>query len=38
MYWNKSKVKATKYNTTINYEKASVLIDKKEVSLNMTLI
>ena len=34
MYWNKSNIKATKFNTTINYEKASVLIDKKEVTLN----
>lgn len=34
MYWNKKKVNATKWNTVNNYEKASVLIEKKDVILN----
>lgn len=34
MYWNNSNVTATKINTSTNYEKASVLIDKKSINLN----
>ena len=34
MYWNNSNVSAIKLNSKTNYEKASVLIDKKEVILN----
>jgi hypothetical protein len=34
MYYNKSNIRATKYNTITNYEKASVLIEKKDIILN----
>ena len=34
MYFNKKNIKATKFNTVSNYQKASVLIEKKEVILN----
>lgn len=34
MYLNNTNVTATKFNTVTNYEKASVLIEKKEVVLN----
>lgn len=34
MYWNKMNIKASKFNTIINYENTSVLIEKKEVELN----
>nr|QWO71378.1 DNA polymerase [Calocybe cyanea] len=34
MYFDKKNIKATKFNTITNYEKASVLIEKKEVVLN----
>ena len=33
-YYNKQNVVATKLNSITNYEKASVLIEKKEVILN----
>ena len=34
MYWNNTNVTATKINTISNYQKASVLIEKKDVILN----
>ena len=34
MYWNNSNVTATKFNTVRNYQKASVIIEKKDVVLN----
>lgn len=34
MYWNNSNVTWTKINTSTNYEKACVLIDKKSINLN----
>ena len=34
MYWNNSNVTATKLNTVRNYQKASVVIEKKDVVLN----
>nr|ADO51614.1 dnapol [Moniliophthora roreri] len=34
MYWNKSNVVATKFNTITKYDKGSVSIEKKEVTLN----
>jgi len=34
MYWNKKYINVTKWNTLTNYEKTSVLIEKKDVILN----
>ena len=34
MYWNNSNVTANKFNTVKNYQKASVIIEKKDVVLN----
>ena len=34
MYWNNKNINVTKWNTLTNYEKASVLIEKKDVILN----
>ncbi|KZT15563.1 hypothetical protein NEOLEDRAFT_1081995, partial [Neolentinus lepideus HHB14362 ss-1] len=34
MYFNNKNIQATKFNTITNYEKASVLIEKKDIVLN----
>ena len=34
MYWSNLNVTATKFNSVTNYQKASVVIDKKDVVLN----
>lgn len=34
LYWNKENIKALKNNTIINYEKASVIIEQKKITLN----
>ena len=34
MYWNNSNITATKFNTITNYQKSSVIIEKKDVVLN----
>lgn len=34
MYWNNNNIVATKFNTKTNYEKGSVLIEKKDIILN----
>lgn len=35
MYWNNSNVTCTKINTSTNYEKACVFIDKKKYQLKL---
>ena len=34
MYWNNKNITATKFNSITNYQKASVVIEKKNVVLN----
>ena len=34
MYWDNMNVTATKFNSVSNYQKASVIIEKKDVILN----